>query len=107
MAVVTPRGEELLSSQWFPEVAVEVLGRCLPADQRVLKMHNFDMIFEMDWLSRHCAHLDYFKCRVVFCPVGEREFSFRGSLSLCRQLVLSFLEARCLVYSACPTFLAY
>ena len=48
MAVVTLGGEELLSSQWFSEVAVEVSGRCLPADLRVLKMHDFDVIFGMD-----------------------------------------------------------
>ena len=52
MAVVTPGGEELLSSQWFSEVAVEVLGRSLPANLRVLKMHDFDVIFGMDWLSQ-------------------------------------------------------
>ena len=51
MAVVTPGGEELLSSQWFSEVVVEVSGRSLPADLRVLKMHDFDVIFGMDWLS--------------------------------------------------------
>ena len=48
MAVVTPGGEELLSSQCFSEVAVEVSGRSLPADLRVLKMHDFDVIFGMD-----------------------------------------------------------
>ena len=106
MAVVTPGGDELQSSQCFSEVAVEVSGRCLPVDLRVLKMHDFDVIFGMNWLSRHCAHLDYFERCVVFRPVGEREFSFRGSLSLRRQLVLSFLEARSLICSACPTFLA-
>ena len=51
MAVVTLGGEELQSSQWFPEVAVEVFGHCLPADLRVLKIHDFDVIFRMDWLS--------------------------------------------------------
>ena len=76
MVVVTPRGEELLSSQWFLEVAVKVLGHCLPTDLRVLKMHDFDVIFGMDWLSRHRAHLDCFECHVVFCPIREREFSF-------------------------------
>ena len=106
MAVVTPGGEELLSSQCFSEVAVEVSGHSLPADLRVLKMHDFDVIFGMDWLSRHRAHLDCFERRVVFRPVGEREFSFRGSLSLRRQPVLSFLEARSLICSSCPTFLA-
>ena len=76
MAVVTPGGEELLSSQCFSEVAVVVSGRSLPADLRVLKMHDFDVIFGMDWLSQHRAHLDYFEHRVVFRPVGECEFSF-------------------------------
>ena len=48
MVVVTPGGEELLSSQWFSEVAIEILGGCLPADLRVLKMHDFDVIFRMN-----------------------------------------------------------
>ena len=42
----------------------------------------------------------------MFHPIGEREFSFRGSLSLRRQPVLSFLEVRSLVCSSCPAFLA-
>ena len=84
--------------------AVEVSGRSLLADLRVQKMHDFDVIFGMDWLSGHRAHLDCFERRVVFRPVGEREFSFRGSLSLRRQPVLSFLEARSLISSACPIF---
>ena len=41
----------------------------------------------------------------MFRPVGERKFSFRGSLSLHRQPVLSFLEARSLICSTCPAFL--
>ena len=65
-----------MSSQWFSEVAIEVSDGSLPADLRVLKMHDFDMIFGMDWLSRHHAHLDCFECCVVFHPVGKREFSF-------------------------------
>ena len=84
MAIVTLGGEELLSSQWFLEVVVEVSGHYLPANLRVLKMHDFDMIFEMDWLSQHRAHLDYYEHHVMFCPLREREFSFQGSLSLCQ-----------------------
>ena len=57
-------------------MVVEVLGRSLPVDLRVLKMHDFDVIFGMDWLSRHRGHLDCFEHRVVFRPVGELEFSF-------------------------------
>ena len=76
MIVVTLGGEELLSSQWFLEVVVEVSSHCLLADLRVLKMHDFDVIFGMDWLSQHHAHLDCFEHHIMFCPIGEREFSF-------------------------------
>ena len=69
-------------------------------------MHDFDVIFGMDWLAQHHAHLDYFEHRVLFCPTGEPKYSFRGSLSVRRQLVLSFLEVRDLVCSGCSTFLA-
>ena len=70
-------------------------------------MHDFDMIFGMDWLSQHRAHFGCYEHHVVFRPVRECELSFRGSLSLRRQPVLSFLEVRSLVCSTCPTFLAY
>ena len=76
MAIVTPGGDELLSSQCFLEVAVEVSGRSLPADLRVLKMHDLDVIFGMDWLSLYHTHLDCFEHRVVFHPIRECEFSF-------------------------------
>ena len=69
-------------------------------------MHDFDMIFGMDWLAHHHVHLDYFKHCVLFHPIRELEFSFKGSLSLHHQPVLSFLEARDLVCSSCSTFLA-
>ena len=106
MVVATPSGDELQSAQWFPEVPVVVSGHSLPADLRVLKMHDFDVIFGMDWLAQHHAHLDCFERRVLFRPIGEPEYSFRGSLSVRRQPVLSFLEARDLVCSSCSTFLA-
>ena len=76
MPVVILGGDELLSSQWFSKVAVEVLGRSLPVDLRVLKMHDFDVIFGMDWLSQHHTRLDCYEHRVVFHPVGECGFSF-------------------------------
>ena len=74
MAVIMPGGDELLSSQWFSEVAVEVLGRSLPVDLRVLKMHDFDVIFEMDWLSRHRTILTALSA--VSCSVLLESVSF-------------------------------
>ena len=96
----------LPSTRCFYGVDVEVAGRCLPADLRVLKMVDYDVIFGMDWLRRYRAHVQCFERRVIFWPEGEPEFHFRGSLSLRHQPFLSLLEARRLVTSGCDTFLS-
>ena len=46
-----PRRRRVVVFSVVPEVTVEVSDRCLLADLRVLKMHDFDVIFRMDWLS--------------------------------------------------------
>ena len=76
MEVATLGGEVLSSTQYFFGVDVEVAGRCLSADLRVLKMVDYDVIFGMDWLRRYRAHVQCFKRRVVFQPEGEPEFHF-------------------------------
>ena len=61
MEVATPRGEVLPSTRCFYGVDVEIVGRCLPADLRVLKMVDYDVIFGMDRLRRYRAHVQCFK----------------------------------------------
>ena len=95
----------LPSTRCFFGVDVEVAGRCLPVDLRVLKMVDYDVIFGMDWLRRYRVHVQCFEHRVVFRPEGEPEFHFRGSLSLRHQPFLSLLEARRLMTSGCDSFL--
>ena len=106
MEVATSGGEVLLSTRCFYGVDVEIAGRCLSADLRVLKMVDYDVIFGMDWLRRYRVHVQCFQHRVVFWYEGELEFYFRGSLSLRHQPFLSLLEARHLVNSSCDAFLA-
>ena len=66
MEVATPRGEVLPSTRYFYGVDLEIAGRCLSADLRVLKIVDYDMIFGMDWLRRFKAHMQCFEQRVVF-----------------------------------------
>ena len=99
MAVATLGGEELLSSQWFSEVAVEVSGHCLVIDLKVLKMHNFDVIFRMDWLSRYCAHLDTVlistALSTVSCSILLESLSFSSEVVCPCAASLSCLFLRC------------
>ena len=48
MEVATPGGDVLPSTRCFFGVDVEVASQCLPADLRVLKMFDYDVIFGMD-----------------------------------------------------------
>ena len=105
MEVATLGGEVLSSTHCFYGVDVEIAGRCLSTDLRVLKMVDYDVIFGMDWLRRFRAHVQCFEHRVVFQPEGEPEFYFRGSLPLHHQPFLSLLETRHLVTSGCDAFL--
>ena len=57
MEVATLGREVLLSTRCFYGVDVEVAGRCLSVDLRVLKMVDYDVIFGMDWLRRYRAHM--------------------------------------------------
>ena len=57
MGVATLGGEVLLSTHCFYRVDVEIAGRCLSADLRVLKMADYDVIFGMNWLRRFKAHV--------------------------------------------------
>ena len=82
MEVATPGGDVLPSTRCFFGVDVEVAGRCLLTDLRVLKMVDYDVIFDMDWLRRYRAHVLCFERCVVFRPEGEPKFHFRGSFSL-------------------------
>ena len=106
MEVATLGGEVLPSICCFYRVYVEIAGRCLLTDLRVLKMVDYDVIFGMDWLRRFRAHVQCFERRVVFRPEGEPEFHFRGSFSLYHQPFLFLLEVRRLVTSGCDAFLA-
>ena len=48
MGVATPGGEVLPSTYCFYGVDVEIAGRCLLTDLRVLKMVDYDVIFDID-----------------------------------------------------------
>ena len=57
MKVATPGGKVLPPTHCFYGVDVEIAGRCLPADLRVLKMVDYNVIFDMDCLRRFRTHV--------------------------------------------------
>ena len=51
MVVATSNGDELQSAQWFLEVPIIVSGRSLPADLRVLNVHD-EVFVSAFWLDQ-------------------------------------------------------
>ena len=59
-----------------------------------LEMWDFDVILGIDWLSTHCASVDYFTKNVVFRKLGFPEFKFEGDRRVLPMCVISTLEAK-------------
>ena len=51
----------------------------LHVDLILLKLHDFDIILGMDWLTTHHALIDCFAKKATFHIPGQPEFSFERS----------------------------
>jgi hypothetical protein len=71
LSVVVPLGESL-SAQWvYRSFGIDIKGTTLPVDLVLLKMPDFNVILDMDWLSLQHAWVDCFKKRVIFCRPNQ------------------------------------
>ncbi|KAL5537990.1 hypothetical protein UlMin_046171 [Ulmus minor] len=96
-----PSGATLLSDSWLQATPVIIDGRELYVDLVVLEMHDYDVILGMDWLSKYNAKIDCKKRRVLFEPVGEKKFEFRGESKGPHTPFVSHMEAFKLLRKGC------
>ncbi|KAL5558463.1 hypothetical protein UlMin_034674 [Ulmus minor] len=90
-----PSGATLLSDSWLQATPVII-------DE----MHDYDVILGMDWLSKYNAKIDCKKRRVLFEPVGEKKFEFRGESKGPHTPFVSHMEAFKLLRKGCMGYLA-
>ena len=57
---------------------IKMDGRIFLVDLISLEMKDFDVILEMDLLTKHHASIDCFRMGVVFAMLGQLEFFFQG-----------------------------
>ena len=72
-----------------------------------LSFREFDVIFGMDWLSRHRAIVDCKMKRVSLRTPDEDEVTFIGERSNHLSNVISVATARTMVRKGCEAYLAY
>ena len=63
--VTIPSGEALCSDQVLKACPIQIANKDLCIDLIVLDMQDFELILDMDWLSKYHATIDCYKKRVV------------------------------------------
>jgi hypothetical protein len=106
LSVSTPLVDTLMSNLVLKSCMFCIEGRELSADLVLLGMHDFDVILGMNWLAAYHASVDCFEKEVVFRPLGELEFRFKGSRLPFLPHMISSLRANRLLKKGCQGFLA-
>ena len=77
--VTTPLGSTYYTDLVFKNCTIQLEGRVLPVDLVQLDIQGWDVILEMDWLTKHKVTIDCEKKLVTLStPEGER-MTFKGS----------------------------
>ena len=78
MRVSLPVGDPLVSNRVARDSRVLIRGQEFPSDLLALEMMDFNVVLDMDWLSRHKATLDCYKQEVKLHRPWKLEVKFRG-----------------------------
>ena len=70
-------------------------------------MNDFDVILGMDWLSTHCASVDYFTKKVVFQKPRYSKLKFESDQRILPKCVILAVEAKRLLHKGCEAYLAH
>ena len=90
MVVIVPNGDTMTSGRIVPGSRLVIQNKDFSADLIVLGIHDFDIVFGMDWLSKHRATLDCYKIEVRLVRPEEPGVIFRG---IRREIAPSLINA--------------
>ena len=107
LSVATPMGDSLVCNSMLKSCVIQIKDREMLADLILMDMYDYDVILGMDWLAAYHASVDCFRKEVVFRPLGEPEFRFKGSRMHALPRVISALRAKCLLRKGCQGYLVH
>ena len=107
MRVSLPTGDSLFSDRVVRDSRVLIGGQEFPADLIALNTRDFDVVLDMDWLSRHRATLDCYKKEVKLHRLGKLEVNFRGIRRELSSNMISTMAAQRMLRKGCQGYLAY
>ncbi|GAV91275.1 RVP_2 domain-containing protein [Cephalotus follicularis] len=104
--VSTPTGDSMGTYFVYRGCEMSMADVPLYADLIVLPIHDFDVIVEMDWLSVHHAHMDYYNKTVDFRLPDGMTFQFKGDKGYSTPII-SFIRASKCLEKGWEGYLAY
>ena len=107
MRVSLPAGDPLFTDRVIRDSRILIGGQEFPADLVALDMRDFDVVLDMDWLSRHRATLDCYKKEVKFHRPRKLEVKFRGMRRELYSNMISTMAAQRMLRKGCQGYLAY
>ena len=107
MRVSLPAEDPLFSDRVVRDSRVLIGGQEIPTDLVALDMKDFDVVLDMDWLSRHRATLDCYKKDVKLHMQGKLEVKFRGIRRELFSSMISAMAAQRMLRKGCQGYLAY
>ncbi|XP_073313510.1 uncharacterized protein [Primulina huaijiensis] len=104
--VSIPSGDKLFTSQVVKRLELRLQKNTVQADLVVLPLPEFDIIFDMDWLSSNGAAIDFRRRSVSVRPLSGQPFIFEAARHQQMPHIISCICARKLMRRCCQAFLA-
>lgn len=76
-------------------------------DLILLVMHNFDIIFVMDWLATYHANVDYHGKTLTFNITNDKAFQFKCLIKSKHPCLISCIQAHRLLEKGCKWYLTH
>ena len=106
MHVTSPLGHSVSVNSVYRNCPIIIQVREFLADLINLPFREFDLIMEMDWLSKHRAIVDCGQKTIVLRCFDKSEVIVQSIRSGAMSNVISSMQARRLMRKGCETFLA-
>ena len=107
MRVSLPAGDPLFSDRVVRDSRIMIEGQEFPTYLIALDIRDFDVVFDMNWLSCHRATLDCYKKEVKFHRPGKLEVKFRGIRRELSSNIISAMAPQRMLRKGCQCYLAY
>lgn len=96
----------MVFTHWLRLVLMRIIDKEFYSNLIMLKMYDYYLILDMDFLGKFNAFIEYRRRKVVFDPEGDAQFEFIGYTKKKTKLFMSTKKAQKMLVNGCTSFLA-